>query len=251
MMVCVENGCPNEAGTYTRDRCEYHYRVRVQMGVFSRRDAAKAREHVAALRSLGWTWEGIAQAAGLSNYVPHKVGIGQTKTLRVESERALLSVPLVPFDSHRSVDSAGTRRRVQALAWMGWPCSEVARRAGSTQRSLQTLIQPHRRISFALSRRVAVVYDDLCMSFGPSKVAAGKARQLGFVPPLGWDEDLIDLSDTELEVELARRVEQMDEVDLRRCYHARYSLGDVSPLVAAAAREHGRRLRRPRDMTAA
>jgi hypothetical protein len=221
------------------------------MGIFANRDATKARAHVEALRRLGWTYEGIAQAAGLSSYVPHKLSTGQSKTLRVESERALLAVPVVPFDSHRSIDSSGTRRRVQALAWMGWPCSEVARRAGTTRATLATLILPNRRISFALARRVTAVYDELCMSFGPSKVAAGKARQLGFVPPLGWDEDLIDLSDDELKTELDRRVAEMDEDELRRCYYARYSHGDLSPLVAAAAREHGRRLKRSREATAA
>lgn len=192
MDVCVEKTCAAEAGLHSRGRCESCYRKRIRMGVYGWRDASKAREHVDALRRLGWTWEGIADAAGLSTYVAHKVGVGQSRSVLPESESALLAVPLVPFDSQRSVDSAGTRRRVQALAWMGWPCSEVARRAGTTQRSLSTLIQPHRRISFALARRVAAVYDELCMTFGPSKIAAAKARQLGFVPPLGWDDRSID-----------------------------------------------------------
>lgn len=238
--TCVEKGCTAPAGKYTRGRCESCYRKKIRMGIFTRRDVTVARDHIEALRRLGWTYEGIAEAAGLSSYVPHKVSTGQTKSLRVESEQALLAVPLVPFDSHRSVDSAGTRRRVQALAWMGWPCAEVARRAGTTQPTLATLILPRRRISFALARRVAAVYDELCMTFGPSKIAAGKARQLGFVPPLGWDEDLIDLPKKELEAELARRVAEMDEAELRRCYTARYAHRDVSPLVAAAAREYGR-----------
>ena len=241
MSVCIERNCITEAGRHTRGRCESCYRKRVRMGIFANRDAAQAREHVKALRGLGWTYEGIAQAAGLSSYVPHKLDIGQTKTLRAESEKALLAVPLVPSDSHRSGDSAGTRRRVQALAWMGWPCSEVAYRAGTTRSSLATLILPDRRISFALARRVAAVYEELCMTFGPSKVAAGKARQLGFVPPLGWDEDLIDLGDEELKSELRRRVAEMDDDEIRRCHEARYRFGDQSPLVAAAAKEYNRR----------
>lgn len=240
MNSCVEKGCAAEAGPHSRGRCESCYRRRIRMGIYGWRDAARAREHVEALRSLGWTWEGIADVAGLSTYVAHQLGTGKTRRLLPESETALLKVPLMPFDSQRSVDSCGTRRRVQALAWMGWTCSEVARRAGTTQRTLATLILPHRRISFALSRRVAAVYDELSMSFGPSKIAAGKARQLGFVPPLGWDEDLIDISEIELKAELRRRVAAMDDVELARCGTARRD-GDVSPLVIAASQEYGRR----------
>ena len=250
MSVCVEKGCTAACGVHTRGRCESCYRKRIRMGIYGWREAGKAREHIDALRSLGWTWQGIADAAGLSTYVAHKVGTGQSRSVLPESERSLLAVPLAPFDSQRSVDSAGTRRRVQALAWMGWPCSEVADRAGIKACTLRTLILPSRRISFTLARRVAAVYDELCMSFGPSKISAGKARQLGFIPPLGWDEDLIDLPDAELEAELARRVAAMDDGELRRCNEARYRLGDQSPLVAAAAKEYGRRQYR-RQKTAA
>ncbi|WP_329521196.1 hypothetical protein [Spirillospora sp. NBC_01491] len=190
MSTCEQGGCRSEA--QTRGRCESHYRQRIRMGIYGWRDAGPAREHVAALRTLGWTWEQIADAADLSTYVAHQIGRGKTRHLLPESERALLAVPLEARDSQRSIDSTGTRRRVQALAWMGWPAREVAARAGTTQATLQTLILPNRRISHALARRVAAVYDELCMTPGPSRIAAGKARAAGFAPPLAWPDDLID-----------------------------------------------------------
>lgn len=192
MNICARPGCGQPEGTGTRGFCESDYRKRVRMGFFRNVDAAEVREHVAALRNLGWTYEAIAEEAGLSTYVPHKVATGQTRMLRFDSAAALLAVPLTPHDSHRGIDSAGTRRRVQALAWMGWPCEEVARRAGTTKPTLATLILPSRRVSFALARRVAAVYDELCMTPGPSKVTAGKARGLGFLPPLAWDDADLD-----------------------------------------------------------
>lgn len=190
MSTCAERNCTAEA--QTRGRCDSHYRKRIRMGLHGWRDVGPAREHVAALRNLGWTWEQIAAEASLSTYVAHQIGAGRTKRLRVESERALLALPLEPRDSQRSIDSTGTRRRVQALAWMGWPAREVAARAGTTQATLQTLILPRRRLSYALARRVAAVYEELCMKPGPSRVTAGKARAAGFVPPLGWPDDRID-----------------------------------------------------------
>jgi len=172
--------------------CESDYRRTLRMGINGYRDATKARQHVAALRDLGWAWEQIAQAAGLSSWVAHRLHAGVTTSLRPESERALLSVPLQPKASHRGVDSTGTRRRVQALAWLGWPAAEVASRAGTTTLSLRTLIQPNRRISYALAMRVAAVYDELSCTPGRSNFAAGKARHHGFAPPAAWDDDTID-----------------------------------------------------------
>ncbi len=75
---------------------------------------------------------------------------------------------------------------------MGWPCDEVARRAGTTRRSLATLILPRRRISFAMAGRVAAVYDELWDRPGPSKSAASKARTLGFHSPAAWDDETLD-----------------------------------------------------------
>lgn len=187
---CKAPGCT--AAAHTRGFCESDYRRKIRMGIYGWVDPAEARAHVAKLRDLGWTWEQIAAAAGLSTYVPHRLGTGATTRLRTESAAALLAVPLTPASSHRGIDSTGTRRRVQALAWMGWPKSEVARRAGTTASTLQTLILPTRRISVALARRVAAVYDELCLTPGPSKISAGKARGLGFVSPMAWDDDTID-----------------------------------------------------------
>lgn len=172
--------------------CESDYRRTVRMGINRYVPAEPVRQHVEQLRALGWTYEQIAQEAGVSTWVPHRAATGHTRRLWKDRADAVLAVPLVVQGSHRGLDSTGTRRRVQALAWMGWSCSEVAQRAGTTARSLSTLITPTRRISYRLAMRVAAVYNQLSMLPGPSKVVAGKARQLGFAPPLAWDEDTID-----------------------------------------------------------
>lgn len=189
-MTCARADCMRPK--QTRDLCERHYRQLLRMDRAGYVPAARARKHVQALRALGWTYEQIADRAGVSTWVPHRAATGHTRWLWMDREAALLSVPLEPQASHRGVDPTGTRRRVQALAWMGWPCREVAARAGATQRTLATLILPHRRISFALAQKVAAVYDELNGKPGPSKAAAGKARGAGFAPPLAWDDDSID-----------------------------------------------------------
>lgn len=190
--TCTKRGCGAPAGKHTRGNCERHYRQQVRMGIYGWRDGGPTREHVLKLRDLGWTYEQIADEAGVSTWVPHRIVTGATRHVWPESERAVLTVALEPRDSQRSVDSAGTRRRVQALAWMGWPAAQVAARANTTAATLRTLILPTRRISFALSRRVAAVYEELSGVRGPSAGVAAKARQLGHAPPAAWDDVGID-----------------------------------------------------------
>jgi len=187
---CSRPTCQRDA--QTRGMCEQHYRRRVRMGHFRYRPAAPVREHVDGLRALGWTWQQTADAAGVSAWVAYHVSTGRTHQVLTESRDALLAVPLVPRESHRGVDSTGTRRRVQALAWMGWPVREVAAMAGTTAATLRTLILPTRRPSYSLARRVVDVYERISHVPGPSRITAGKARGLGFAPPLAWDDETID-----------------------------------------------------------
>jgi lambda repressor-like predicted transcriptional regulator len=235
---CAVEGCP--AAVKSRGRCESHYRKFLRMGRCGYQEVEELRGKVAALRNLGWTWEAIARPAGLSHHTARLIHLGQTRNVWPETAAALLALPVVPYDSHRGIDSAGTRRRVQALSWMGWPCSEVAARAGVSENTLRTVIQPSRRISFTLARKITAVYDELSMVQGPSKGAAGKARGRGHLPPLAWEDDLIDLPEPDLAQELARRVSVMDDAEVRACYQAK-RLGDPSVLIAAGATEFHRR----------
>lgn len=188
--TCARTACDRAA--HTRGYCESDYRRRVRMGIFGYRDAAKAREHVARLRELGWTYEQIADAAQISVWVPHKLDTGVTRRVLGESETAILSVELVPHESHRGVDGSGTYRRCEALLWMGWPWGEIDRRVGLRTYTLATYRTRHEPVSYRIRRRVAAVYDELSHLPGPSRQTATKARRAGYAPPAAWDEDTID-----------------------------------------------------------
>ncbi|MGI5223574.1 hypothetical protein [Actinoallomurus sp. CA-142502] len=177
-----------------RGRCNACYNRRRRMGLCGWvTDTDEIRARIQRLRDMGWTWRQIAEAAGVSPNVPIFLATGRTQRLWPESAEALLSVPLTPPpDNRRGIDSTGSRRRVQALAWMGWPAEEVARRAGTTKSTLATEILPSRQISVALARRINAVYRELSARPGPSKSAAVKARSLGHAPPAAWDDDRID-----------------------------------------------------------
>lgn len=190
-MKCAHPSCGSPSKT--RGYCEHHYRRRLHTGRYGYQDATEVRAHLERLRELGWTWGQIGDAAGISWAIPfHLITGRQHRRVLPETRDALLAVPLMPAASRRGVDSTGSRRRVQALAWMGWPCAEVARRIGSSRPSLATLILPSRRISFAMAAKVAAVYDELSGTRGPSNISAAKARELGFAPPAAWDDETID-----------------------------------------------------------
>jgi len=161
-------------------------------GKFGRRDPGPAREHVAKLRALGWTHPQIAQAAVVSRKVPEGVERGTTAYILVESEQAILSVPLVPRESHRGTDGTGTWRRYEALQWMGWPVTKIAAEVGVKPTTLSTMRSRRGAVSFRVARAMAALYERWSATPGPSQWTAAKARRLGYASPWAWDDDTID-----------------------------------------------------------
>lgn len=195
--TCARPGCD---GPRRHDGfCEPDYRYRLATGRGGLRDAGPALERLRLLREVyGWTWQQIAAEAGTGASVPHQVYTGGTRKIRHRTELAILAIPLVPAaESFRSFPAVGTRRRMQALMWMGWPSSVIAGRLGYDQRSLLTLVSRD-RVSVRLAQRMRALYGDLSGRRGPSSHAAGKARQPrpgypgGYAPPAAWDDDEID-----------------------------------------------------------
>lgn len=102
------------------------------------------------------------------------------------------------------VNPAGTVRRLQALAALGWPMSTVAAHIGVDAAQTRRLCRgdTRRRMHRDTAARVAAVYDRLSMS-RPTRwthrndriVAAAAAA--GWVPPLAWDDDDIDNPDAQ------------------------------------------------------
>ena len=98
------------------------------------------------------------------------------------------------------VPATGTRRRIQALAALGWPTSEVSRRAGY-ERSHLGLLMRRESIRRTTAERIAAVYETLSMQLPPEttktqRIDASRARRIarerGWPPPLAWDDDHID-----------------------------------------------------------
>jgi hypothetical protein len=232
--TCMAAGCLKPPST--RGYCERCYRYRLHTGRYGYRDATAAREHVLALRGLGWTFVQISEATQVSAWVACNLASGRTRRVLADSEAAILAVPLEPVASQRGVNGIGTYRRVEALQWMGWPLADIGRRVGLKPYTLCTLRSRGEPVSFRVARAVAVVFDELAHLPGPSKQTATKARRRGYAPPLAWDDDTIDDPDALPQVDV--RGETIDEVAIQRAMSGQLT----SPLTSAERQEAARRM---------
>lgn len=97
-------------------------------------------------------------------------------------------------DRSRWVRVVGTRRRLRALARMGWPVSQVADRAGLPTPWLVQVISGQVQIGpVSAVDAVTGVYDTLWRQAGPSRAVAAAAAARRWAGPLAWDDDTIDL----------------------------------------------------------
>jgi transcriptional regulator with XRE-family HTH domain len=89
------------------------------------------------------------------------------------------------------VDPLGTRRRMQALAALGWPLAEIGNRVGMSPQQVSRMFRTG-RVHRTTEAKVRALYDELSMIPGPSKRARDVALRKGWAVPLAWDDEKID-----------------------------------------------------------
>lgn len=87
----------------------------------------------------------------------------------------------------------GIERRLRALAAIGWGAGELAPLLGVDRRTVERHLHQGGVASAATQAAVEDLYERLCMTVGPSRLAAARARSYNWAPPLAWDEDAIDV----------------------------------------------------------
>lgn len=170
--------------------CLPHWKSSIAQGVNGLTDSATVHEYIGRLRVLQWSDIGIAHMAGVAHStIAHALASDQVQRV---TERAILSVPLVPYDSRKvTIPAVGLARRRDALACLGWPLVVVAPMAVTTAQAVCNA-QRRGQVSVPLHNRFAGVYADLQNTRGPSEVAALQARNKGLNPPMAWEFADID-----------------------------------------------------------
>lgn len=227
----VLDRCRCEPCTATATKAEKLRTLRNQPAYVS---TAPAVAHIRRLQAAGLGWKRIAYLAGLaeSNVYPLLYGRpdrdgGKPRTkARASTINAILTVPLPGLDqlgTRVPVDSTGTRRRLQALATLGWSLTQIADRAGLTDRQPLDKAMHDDVTGAATAKAVRDVYDQLWDQQPPKATTRGaasaaarvrnKAARLGWHPPLAWDDESIDSPDAEPHAEdgARRRGVDLDE----------------------------------------
>lgn len=160
-------------------------------------DPAPAREHVRMLMARGMSGGHIAASAGVSKQVVHELLRDDRKFLTRRSAEKILAcngaLRRGAAAETMFVPALGVRRRIQALIAIGW--THDAMKAHSGVYTAVTLNQSGDWATIAMHRRVAAMYEALCMTPGPSQISRQRAKKLGYAVPLAW-ENIDDPNET-------------------------------------------------------
>lgn len=166
--------------------------------------AAPIREHLAVLRAAGVGIRVVQARTGVARTTLTRLADGTTQRVRDDIARRILALPATTATAARGalVDATGTRRRLQALATLGWTIDRLAAHAGLDRQPLDSALNGARRGVLArTAHAVADLYDQLWDTPPPAGTpyqdaaatrARARARAAGWLPPLTWDEDTID-----------------------------------------------------------
>lgn len=168
-------------------------------------DASAAREHVNTLRESGMSSQAIAAAAGCPTtwvkrliYGAPSKGVEPTAKATPERVAAILAVTTTPagLPPRSTISTLGTRRRVQALATLGYSTTDIEARIDMLHDKLRSAIT-REQITAGAAARIARVYDELCMTpkVPTNRIERQRATRVrnlaaakGYAPPLSWDD---------------------------------------------------------------
>lgn len=212
-------------------------------------DLDAVRAHLARHKALGVGASRVADAAGVARATVWAIQRHEAKRITRATADKILAVSLKPTPNAK-VAAVGSRRRVHALMCMGYTQTVIRERAGVTRAPMIRIAAGAPLTVARIAESIMRVYDELSMVPAPvsqsSKVARTHARKMGYLPPLAWDDALIDLPEDELAAECARQVAMWDRAELAEAYRAYLKKGDRSPLMVAGAAEYRRLLRSAR-----
>jgi transcriptional regulator with XRE-family HTH domain len=184
-------------------------------------DAGPAREHVRTLMAAGISWKQVARKAGLSYSTVCALLYGRYerghapygRVARGTAEKILAIRPsLENMAPGALTDATGTRRRLQALVTIGWSQSLLASFLG-IQRGNFTLIA-NDQVTAGKALQVKELYERL-WNTPPAendrwaRQSAARTRSYaknhGWVPPMAWDDDEIDIPEVKPETRRGKR----------------------------------------------
>ncbi|TGB11578.1 helix-turn-helix domain-containing protein [Streptomyces sp. MZ04] len=194
---CKRPECRSRNSAYSRRR----YR-QVGYGTWQPlTDAEPVRQHIAALRAAGNSIPRIQKLARVSAATIARIiydGVNpRADRIRRDVAQRILNVPVqaAPTTPHTRIDGTGTRRRIQALVWMGWTFTMLGPHLGIHPRQLTDLARAD-RVTAATARKVADGYRTIQTwqpgNHGVPRASQTMARNIAahecWHGPLDWDD---------------------------------------------------------------
>lgn len=227
---------PGTPACYTHDRCrcaaclraatdrrnrERHHTIYRRHGVVDKTtldldlvDAESARLHLIHVMMRGTPWREAARLSGVPESTVSAIIYGrhrddpshpgyrpQRKRITRQNRDAILALKPVPrTGSSFRVDGLATRRRLRALAWLGWSNTQLGARLGVHYSHVGEILRggTSGKVQESTELKVAQLYN-LLWNTPPvpkSKYELGAitrtkklARDNGWLPPMAWDDD--------------------------------------------------------------
>lgn len=183
-----------QAATKDRDR---HRRLKAYGRPHPQKtDATPARRHIQTLLKKGLTKAEISHHAAIAHQTITRILDGQKTIINTTSDAILTVKPADRTKPAGKTHATGSRRRIQALAAIGYPLEEQARIAGIHPDKPRHLLK-QKYVGTEVAEAITTMFNRLQLTPNPDNSrAATQARNIaranGWLPPMCWDEHLID-----------------------------------------------------------
>ena len=138
------------------------------------------------LQRLGWTQAAIASATGIPTRAIY-TAVLRRSTWSTRNARRILAH--APWPTAGSFSALGSRRRLRALAALGWSLPELADRFDMPAMTLSVIRSGKTVLVHAhVAAQIRDMYDALHMTPGPSGITRRAAEKRGWHAPLAWDQ---------------------------------------------------------------
>lgn len=173
-------------------------------------DAAPVRNHVKAIQATGMSLNNLADvtavsASNLSRLMYPNSGRPPISQMRPETAATLLAYwpRLDDYSDPAVIDATGTRRRLRALAAIGWPVTQINRHVNFCNVKTLEDGRSATHVTARLARAVRDFYtwasigtaEDHGITPWLAKRGRGYAARHSWEAPSVWDEDTIDNPD--------------------------------------------------------
>ena len=195
------DGCRCERCTRAIRRRRKQYQLGIKPAVSPLVPAVRVAEHLAALRQAGVSHRNVAERVGKSYSAVRRYAYLRQGRVRFESVKEILAIPVPdgPVLADGYVDATGTRRRLQALAVMGWPLAAQAQRMGLSSATLTDIRMGNVQAVRARTAATVAGWYRYLVSHPPmpherSALSESITQRVGagWVGPMAWDQGAID-----------------------------------------------------------